>query len=249
MGCGKTWLSTTVGEKLRHEPNTKNRFASCYFSNAAATIDTRSVICSLLSQLGMHGKLHPALHALHEELKKTPSVATPTTQQLRETLTKVLNPHDAEGETYILVDALDEIPFQTMHNDRAKIARLLNTLASSETPALHLLMTSRPHEDLVKSFTSQHAIWSAYPIPANHLQADIELYVRSNITQLAEGLDINATDQKRLITRLSGPKQTMLVQTWATSMDQNMANRVQVQTSRSSAQAHPEQASVDRIRH
>lgn len=157
----------------------------------------------------MHGKLHPALHALHEELKRTPSVTTPTTRQLQETLTKVLNPHDAEGETYILVDALDEIPFQTMHDERAKIVRLLNTLASSQTPALHLLMTSRPHEDLVKSFTSQHAIWSASPIPANHLQADIELYVRSKVAQLAEGVNINTTDQRRLIARLSGPNQTM----------------------------------------
>jgi hypothetical protein len=209
MGCGKTWLSTTVGEKLRHEPNTKNRFASCYFSNAAATIDTRSVICSLISQLGMRGKVHPALHALREELKKTPSVVKPTTQQLQGTLTKVLDSHDADGETYILIDALDEIPFQTMHDDRAKIARLLNTLASSQSPALRLLMTSRPHGDLVKSFASQRAIWSAHPIPADRIQADIELYVRSKITQIVEGVDISGIDQKRLISRLSGPKQTM----------------------------------------
>ena len=110
---------------------------------------------SLLSQLGMRHKVHSALHGLCKELEDKPSVVTPTSQQLQDTLTKVLKSHDAEGETYILVDALDEIPFQTMHDERAKIAELLNTLVSSQTPRLHLLMTSRPHDDLIKSFAAR----------------------------------------------------------------------------------------------
>jgi hypothetical protein len=204
MGCGKTWLSTTIGHTLRREAKPKDRIAICYFSNASATVSTQAVLYSLISQLGMRGGVHPALHELCEELEE------PTPQQLQDTLMKVLKPHDADGEIFILVDALDEIPFQTMHDERAKIARLLNTLASSpQTPNLHLLMTSRPHEDLVKSFGRPQTIWSAHPFPTDKLQADIELYVRSKITQLAEGLDIDVADQNRLIVRLSGPKQTM----------------------------------------
>ena len=164
---------------------------------------------SLLSQLGMRHKVHSALHGLCKELEDKPSVVTPTSQQLQDTLTKVLKSHDAEGETYILVDALDEIPFQTMHDERAKIAELLNTLVSSQTPRLHLLMTSRPHDDLIKSFAGPRAIWSARPIPTDNIQADIELYVRSNIGRLAKSLDISANDQRKLIDRLSGPKQTI----------------------------------------
>jgi hypothetical protein len=68
----------------------------------------------------MRGKLHPALHALQAELAKTPSVITPTLDQLQGTLLDVLKPDDTEGETIILVDALDEIPFSTFHNQRAR---------------------------------------------------------------------------------------------------------------------------------
>jgi hypothetical protein len=207
IGCGKTWLFTTVDEILRQ--GQKSRVAACYFSNSAATIDTRSVICSLISQLGMRGKMHPALRALSEELTKTPYVSKPTTQQLHETLLKVLEPDGPECVTFVLVDALDEIPFQTQHDERAKIARLLNTLASSQTHNLRFFVTSRPHDDLVKSFGGPQAIWSAHPIPADKLEADIQLYVRSRITQLAEGLNISVTDQRKLTARLCGPKQTM----------------------------------------
>ena len=209
MGCGKTWLSTTTDQKLRHEAKPKDRIATCYFSNTSTTISTRTVMYSLLSQLGMRQKVHPALHDLCKELEEKPTVVTPTSQQLQDTLTKVLKSHDGEGETYILVDALDEIPFQTMHDERAKIAELLNTLVSSQTPRLHLLMTSRPHDDLIKSFADPRATWNARPIPPDNIQADIKLYVRSKITKLAEGLYISEADQKRLIARLSGPKQTM----------------------------------------
>lgn len=208
MGCGKTWLLTRIDDILRQ--GSKNRVAACYFSNVAAAINARSVICSLLSQLGLREKIHPALHALVEELEKTPSVVTPTTQQLQETLLGVLGPDGlVECETFVLVDALDEIPFQSQHGERAKIAKLLNMLASSQDPSLHLLMTSRAHGDLVNSFGGPQAIWSASPIPADSIQAGIEFYVCSKIAQLAESVYINENDQKRLVTRLAGPGQTM----------------------------------------
>jgi hypothetical protein len=209
MGCGKTWLMTTIDEKLRFEAGPKDQIATCYLSNAPATTDIRSVICSLLSQLGMRKKLHSALYDLHTELEKRPLVSNPTTPQLQETPIKVLAPGGSDCQTFILVDALDEILFRTMHDARAKIVELPNTLASSQTPALHLLMTSRPHEDLVKSFTDPQAAWSVFPMPAENLQADIELYVRSKITRLAKDLNISAPNQIKLISRLSGPKQTM----------------------------------------
>jgi hypothetical protein len=214
MGCGKTWLATTVDQQLRHEAKPKDRFAACYFSNASTTISTQSVMYSLISQLGMRGKLHPALHALCQDLKKKPSVVTPTTQQMKDILTKVLNPHDAEGGTYIIVDALDEIPFLAMHGERAKIARLFNTLASLQVPTLRVLMTSRPHEDLLTIFRGSQSIWRELKITVSFIQADIRLYVGAKITQLAEDLEIDEITQQRLIARLAGPEQTMWVNYW-----------------------------------
>jgi len=167
------------------------------------------MICSLLSQLGVREKVHPALHVLFDKLKKTPSVVKPTTSQLEATLLKVLAPDGPECETFVLVDALDEVPFRILHDERAKISKLLNTLASSQSPDLHLFMTSRAHEDLVKIFGGPQAAWRAFPIPADSIQADIETYVRSKIAHLAEGMNINQSDQKRLIARLAGPRQTM----------------------------------------
>lgn len=209
MGCGKTWLSTTVDEKLRHEPNLKNRIATCYFSNAPATTDARAAICSLLSQLGMHGKIHSALHSLYDKLQKTPSVVTPTTQQLQETLLEVLEPDGSKGVTFLLVDALDEIPFQNRHKERAGIVRLLNTLASSQASTLRILMTSRPHDDLLRSFGCSPAGWRVFPIPAKMIQADVELYVRAAVEELALTCGLNKNSQERLIARMTGPGQTM----------------------------------------
>ena len=71
------------------------------------------------------------------------------------------------------------------------------------------MTSSTGHDDLIKSFAGPRAIWSARPIPTDNIQADIELYVRSNIGRLAKSLDISANDQRKLIDRLSGPKQTM----------------------------------------
>jgi hypothetical protein len=209
MGCGKTWLSTTIDQTLRREAKPKDRVATCYFSNAPATTDTRSVICSLLSQLGMRGKLHPALHALQAELAKTPSVITPTLDQLQGTLLDVLKPDDTEGETIILVDALDEIPFSTFHNQRARITGLLNVLAKSQVPGLRMLMTSRAHGDLLRSLASSQSVWREYLIPDHEVQADIQRYVRAVVENSAEEWNIDQDSQSRLISRLAGPKQTM----------------------------------------
>jgi hypothetical protein len=154
-------------------------------------------------------KLHPALHALSRRLEKTPLVVAPTTQQLQETLLEVLEPGGSKGATFILVDALDEVPFHSRSGERAGIVRLLGTLASSQAPYLHILMTSRPHEDLLRSFGGLRSFWIANPIPAANIAADIELYVRSGITEIAGRVKINVNDQKRLIARLAGPEQTM----------------------------------------
>jgi len=209
MGCGKTWLCTTIDEKLRLEANAADRVATCYFSNAPSTTNARSVTCSLLSQLGMGKKIHPAIRALQAELETTPLVHAPTSDQLEETLLAVLEPGDNEGETIILVDALDEIPFGTCRSQRASIARLLNSLAKSQAPGLRMLMTSRPHGDLLQSFTISHHVWKAYPIPDDKVQADIELYVRAAVENSAEEWKIDDTSQARLIASLAGKNQTM----------------------------------------
>jgi hypothetical protein len=209
MGCGKTWLCTAIDERLRLEANPKDRVATCYFSNSAATTDARSVMCSLLSQLGMGKRIHPALHELHVELAKTPAVAMPTTQQLQETLLKVLEPDGTDAKALILVDALDEIPFSTCQSQRVRIAGLLKTLAESQVPTLRMLMTSRPDGDLVNNFGGSRSTWREYPIPKDNIQADVELYVRAVIEQYAEEWKIDKTSQARLIDRLAGPEQTM----------------------------------------
>jgi hypothetical protein len=157
----------------------------------------------------MRGKLHPALHALQAELAKTPSVITPTLDQLQGTLLDVLKPDDTEGETIILVDALDEIPFSTCHNQRARITGLLNVLAKSQVPGLRMLMTSRAHGDLLRSLASSQSVWREYLIPDHEVQADIQRYVRAVVENSAEEWNIDQDSQSRLISRLAGPKQTM----------------------------------------
>lgn len=209
MGCGKTWLCTKIDEKLRFEASFKDRAATCYFSNAPATTDSRSGMCSLLSQLGLGRKIHPAIHNLQTEFAKTPSVLAPTSDQLEQTLLDVVEPVETEGQTFILVDALDEIPFGTCHSQRARVTNLLNTLANSQAPGFRILMTSRPHGDLLQSFTISHHAWKAYPIPDDKVQADIEISVRATIEKYAEEWKIDATFQTKLIARLAGPKQTM----------------------------------------
>lgn len=209
MGCGKTWLSTTIGHTLRREAKPKDRIAICYFSNASATISTQAVMYSLISQLGMREKIHPALHTLSERLKKTQSVDKPSTQQLQATLLEVLQPIDSEGATFILVDALDEVPFHNRHSERASVAKFLNTLASSQAPTPRVLMTSRPHEDLLRIFGDPQAGWAVFPIPADNNQADVKLYVRAAVKELAMEYGVNENSQERLIARLAGPKQTM----------------------------------------
>lgn len=107
------------------------------------------------------------------------------------------------------MDALDEIPFGTCHSQRASIAKLLNSLAKSQVPGLRMLMTSRPHGDLLQDFTRPHHVWKAYSIPNDKVQADIKLYVRAAVESFAGEWNIDANSQAKLIARLAGPKQTM----------------------------------------
>ena len=89
--------------------------------------------CDILSRLYSshdHGVRKPSDRAMVECLKKMLAV-------------------EAQGPTYIIIDALDECPItSTIPSPREEVLELVNELVGLHLPNVHICVTSRPEHDI-----------------------------------------------------------------------------------------------------
>ena len=100
---------------------------------------------------------------------------SPSTRDLKSSLSHALA--NANKETYIILDALDEFPQQANTSKRKELLELLTSLVNHHSSRLHVLATSRDETDIREAFeeVAHHSIC----LGAAKVDPDIRTYVRS----------------------------------------------------------------------
>ncbi|KAJ6120565.1 ankyrin repeat-containing domain protein [Penicillium sp. IBT 18751x] len=140
-GSGKSVLCSTAIQHLSQRQESHSQFGIAFFfvtfsdplkQNASAML--RALILQLSSQLGDESEL--------SELHDTYIDATPPIEKLQDCLHRLVQ---SFRNVYILLDALDEIPYG---HARMEMLDILNEISSWSEPSLHMLVTSRDEADI-----------------------------------------------------------------------------------------------------
>ena len=137
----------------------------------------RNLLPSLLIQLSARSNpccdILSRLYSSHDR-----GVRKPNDRAMIECLKKMLT-LEAQGPTYIIIDALDECPItSTIPSPREEVLEFVDEIVSVHLPNVHICVTSRPEHDIqaVLKDLTQHAV-SLHD--ASGQQQDISNYVAS----------------------------------------------------------------------
>lgn len=84
------------------------------------------------------------------------------------------------GQTFLVIDALDECPISDENDSRNKVLALLTELSEWALPNLHILVTSRKEPDIDEALTPLLNL-SSISIQTNQIQPDIHRYIKSQL--------------------------------------------------------------------
>ena len=106
-----------------------------------------NILPSLLIQLSAQSDpccdILSRLYSVHNR-----GVLKPSDRAMAECLKQMLT-HEAQGPTYIIMDALDECPTTSgVPSPREDVLRLVDELVGLRIPNLHICVTSRPEHDI-----------------------------------------------------------------------------------------------------
>jgi Cdc6-like AAA superfamily ATPase len=177
-GCGKTILSSTI---VQHLESTLPSQPLLYFFFTFTEPDKQlleSMIRSLIGQLyykreDAQKQIHSLFSACEDGHRQ------PTTDSLSTTFLQVIQ---QVGEVWIVLDALDEC--LTRKGKRTEgILSWMRDLLSSKERNIHVLMTSRPEQDIemeVRQWARRHDIVS---IQGDGVADDIRAYIHTRIRE------------------------------------------------------------------
>lgn len=177
-GCGKTILSSSIIEDLERIPSYQP-LLYFYFDFSDRTKQTlENMVRSLISQL---------CYRCDETWKQLDSLFSSCQDGCRqptcESLCKVLL-HTIEQikEVWIIFDALDECRTKKGPPTEGLLS-WIRDLLSSEQRNVHLLVTSRPEQDIKSGFSEFIYSDNTVPIQSNLITNDIRAYVRKRVRE------------------------------------------------------------------
>lgn len=136
--------------------------------------NAHDLISSLLAQLVRKLPSTPStLSQLHEQYKE----GTPPIYDVKMELKSVLK---LLGQTFLVIDALDECPLGDKDKSRTKVLALLTEISGWALPNLHVLVTSRKEPDIDMALAPL-ANLSSILIQTNQVQPDIQRYIKSQL--------------------------------------------------------------------
>jgi hypothetical protein len=212
VGCGKTTLLKSAAKSCQQilgetRDHSETFVITFYFSSTTnQRLGLNDLLRYLIAQLSPLSSVPNALYEMYRASTKTfPPEPPNDNEELIQVLSKILTGSSPSGanyapQTYFLLDGLDEIA--TLSECR-KVTKLLNDLAALRLQSLRILVTSRSLE-LANPW---QPVWEQYAIPAHEVAHDIELYVRRAVSE--ELSHLTTDSQRKIITGLTGPKQTM----------------------------------------
>jgi hypothetical protein len=212
VGCGKTTLLKSAAKSCRQKlgeiPGHAATFVVTFFFSSTKNqrFGLNELLRYLVGRLSPLDSVPEALYEMYRLSTKTFPPEPPNDNEvLIEVLSKILagsSRSDANfaPQAYILLDGLDEIA--TLSECR-KVTRFLNNLAVLGLQTLHILVTSRS----LQLSNPWQPMWGQYAIPGQEVAQDIERYVRRAVSE--ELSHLTTDSQRKIITGLTGPKQTM----------------------------------------
>ncbi|KAG8625122.1 hypothetical protein KVT40_006873 [Elsinoe batatas] len=171
-GCGKTVLSSTIISHLRDSNVGHGNVLFFYFDFADSDKQTleaaiRSLLIQLVADDSNRMEKLRSLRKDHADGQRQPPLA-----RLCETFAKLIG---NAGTTWIVLDALDECT--TRYGDPSSgLLEWLNSIYSN-TKDLHLLVTSRPGNDIRKSLLKWARSWQVLALEGTGIDHDINAYV------------------------------------------------------------------------
>lgn len=220
VGCGKTTMFTAIDGDLRRSLATTSdqalpaAVATFYFSSTNNEyLSLNALLRSLIAQPCSIGSIPSQLLALYDLHNQALPPTGPSVAELNETLyaiiaTRIAHPNNDSSsklsqvsrQIYILVDALDEIPYG---HRRDEVVQMLDTLACRRLECLHVLIISRPETDISLAIKAESR-WTTAPFPKVSVQRDIALYVEKEVLRHRGLARLPQKARQMIIERLSG---------------------------------------------
>lgn len=177
-GCGKTILSSAV---IKHLDDIKSSQSLLYFYfdfNDTGKQTLESMVRSFGSQLYFKWEdTRTQLDSLFSTCED--GRRQPTCELLCKTLLHMIQQVD---EVWIILDALDECRTRR-GNATEGLLSWIRDLLNSEHGNIHLIVTSRPEEDLKSEISEWEYNDGLVPIQGDPITADIRAYVRTRIRE------------------------------------------------------------------
>jgi Cdc6-like AAA superfamily ATPase len=177
-GCGKTILSSTIVDELQTSLSSRTLlyFYFDFNDNRKQTLD--STIRSLISQLyhlsDVNFKLLESLFSSCEAGRHQPSC-----ESLHKVLLQII---EEVKEVWIVLDALDEC--RTRRGPPTEgLLSWLKDLLNSEQRNIHLLVTSRPEQDIKSAISELACNDDIISIQSELISDDIHAYVHTRVRE------------------------------------------------------------------
>lgn len=200
-GCGKTVLSSSVIGNLEETVGSSNLLYFFFFNfNDVKKQSTADALRSLLAQLHNHQKEPPELDALFSSCQN--GLRQPESASLLKSLQA--SPQQV-GEVWIVIDALDECHER---ND-GLTGDLLSWIQGLRDVSLnvHLLVTSRPEQDIRVSIESWSQAGEIIPLQSDRIAQDINAYIKARTAEMSRWKsrpDIQETIESHLSRKANG---------------------------------------------
>jgi nucleoside phosphorylase len=177
-GCGKTILSSTIIENLENTspPRPVIYFYFDFKDTSKQTLESmvRSLISQLSSKSEQTWQSLVSLHSSYDSGRREP---------LFESLSKVLlQMIEQVEEVWIILDALDECSTRRGPSKEGLLS-WIEELLGSKKRNVHLLVTSRPEQDIesrVKEFARKEDM---IPIQSSEVTNDIRVYIHTKLRE------------------------------------------------------------------
>ncbi|KAF3763163.1 hypothetical protein M406DRAFT_108504 [Cryphonectria parasitica EP155] len=179
-GCGKTILSSTIVEDLQTTELCSSKLLYFYFDfNETQKQSVENAIRSLISQL--YEKRQEARHHLDTLYSSCGNgQRQPSNDSLQSTFQDMVQQAD---EVWVVLDALDECHARRVDPNRGLLP-WIQALRGTQMN-IHLLVTSRPEQDIKSTVESWARNEEIIPIQSDGIADDIRAYVRARVRQHA----------------------------------------------------------------
>lgn len=200
-GCGKTILSSSVVADLKQDIVSKNLVYFYFDFNDVAKQSLEMAARSLVDQLYHNQKdLRQEVDALYSSCDEGDN--QPDSESLLQLFQRMVQ---RAGEVWFVLDALDECH----RRSEGSAGGLLSWIQGLREPGLdiHILVTSRPEQDIQAAIKSWAHIEEIFPLQSGHVSDDINAYIEARtktISRWKSRPDIQQKIECALVNKANG---------------------------------------------